>query len=61
MELRIKNQLWAKQWKYQNEFEGKNQIKNINKNNCNIIKDLRTFNFTKLTFHKTINKINGNK
>ena len=59
-EVKIKNQLWVKQWKFQNEFEGKNGIKNINKNN-NILRDLNSFNIAKHTFHKSINILNGNK
>ena len=59
-EVKIKNQLWVKQWKFQNEFEGKNGIKNINKNN-NILRDLNSFNAAKFSFHKSINIINGNK
>ena len=61
MELKMKNQLWDKQWKFQNEFEGKNKIKNINKHNSKILHDLKLFNFTKYTFHQSINILNGNK
>jgi len=60
-EQKIKNQLWVKQWKFQNEFEGKNRIKNINKNNSNILRDLNCFNIAKNTFHNSINILNGNK
>ena len=59
-EQKVKSQLWVKQWKFQNEFEGKNRIKNINKNN-NILRDLNSFNIAKYTFHKSINILNGNK
>ncbi len=60
-EQKIKNQLWVKQWKFQNEFEGKNRIKNINKNNSNILRDLNCFNIAKNTFHNSINILKGNK
>ena len=56
----INNQFNLNQWKFQNEFEGKNQLRNINKNN-NIIQDLKSFNIAKHTFHKSINILNENK
>ena len=61
LETKLKNKIWEKQWKFQNEFEGKNKIKNINKNNHNIISEMKSFNNAKYTFHKSINKVNGNK
>ena len=61
IELKMQNQIWDKQWKFQNEFEGKNKIKNINKNNYKILYDLKSFNFAKYAFHKSINILNGNK
>ena len=56
----INNQFNLNRWKFQNEFEGKNQLRNINKNN-NIIQDLKSFNIAKHTFHKSINILNENK
>ena len=56
----LNNQFCFNQWKFQNEFEGTNKIRNINKN-CNILKDLNSFNSMKNAFHKSINIINGNK
>ncbi len=56
----LSNQFCLNQWKFQNEFEGTNKIRNINKN-CNILKDLNSFNSMKNSFHKSINIINGNK
>jgi len=58
---KIENKLWIKQWKLQNEFEGKNKINNINKNSFNIVNDIKLFNNAKYSFHKSINILNGNK
>lgn len=61
LQLKLKNQIWVKQWKIQNEFEGKNKIKNLNSNNYTMVNDLNLFNIAKHTFYKSINKVNGNK
>ena len=58
---KIEKKLWIKQWKLQNEFEGKNKINNINKNSFNIVNDIKLFNNAKYSFHKSINILNGNK
>ena len=56
----LNNQFCLKQWKFKNEFEGQNKLRNINKNN-NLLQDIKSFNSMKYAFHKSINKINGNK
>ena len=61
LEEKINNHFGNKSWKFQNEFEGKSKIKNINKSNNNIIFDFKSFNNAKYNFHKSINILNGNK
>jgi hypothetical protein len=49
-----------KEWKFQNEFEGKNKIKNLTKYNNNFAYDLISFNKAKNSFYKSINFLNNN-
>ena len=60
LEEKINNNFANKKWKFQNEFDGDNKIKNLNKCN-NIILDFKSFNNAKHNFHKSINILNGNK
>ena len=49
------------EWKYQNEFDGKNKLKKLTKYNHNFTSDLQSFNSAKNSFYKSINLLNGNK
>ena len=60
-ELQLRKYINKKEWKFQNEFEGKNTIKNIIKSNNNFIYDLKSFNMVKNSFHKSINFLGDNK
>ena len=53
-EFELKKSFSKKDWKFQNEFEKNNKMKNLNKSNNN-------FNFAKNSFHKSINLINDKK
>ena len=60
-EFELKKSFSKKDWKFQNEFEKKNKMKNLNKSNNNFTFDLKSFNFAKNSFHKSINLINDKK
>ena len=60
-ELQLKQYIHEKDWKFKNEFEGKNKIKNLNKCKNNFALDIKTFNALKYNFHKSINILNDNK
>ena len=49
-----------KDWKFQNEFEGKNKLKKLIKYKKNFAYDLNSFNKAKHSFHKSINLLNDN-
>ena len=60
-ELQLKQYIHKNEWKFQNEFEGKKKIKNLNKCKNNFARELKTFNKLKNNFHKSINLLNDNK
>ena len=60
-EFELKKSFSKKDWKLQNEFEKKNKMRNLNKSNNNFAYDLKSFNFAKNSFHKSINLIKNNK
>jgi len=60
-EFELKKSFSKKDWKLQNEFEKKNKMRNLNKSNNNFTYDLKSFNFAKNSFHKSINFIKNNK
>jgi hypothetical protein len=60
-EFELKKSFSKKDWKFQNEFEKNNKMKNLNKSNNNFTLDLKSFSFAKNSFHKSINIINNNK
>ena len=61
IELQLKKYINKKDWKYQNEFEGKIKLKNFVKSNKNFLNDLKSFNKIKNTFNKSLNILNGNE
>ena len=60
-ELELKKSFNKKDWKFQNEFEKKNKMRNMYKSNNNFILDLNSFNIAKNSFHNSINLINHKK
>ena len=61
LELELKKYINKKDWKIQNEFEGKIKYKNFIKSNKNLLNDLKTFNRVKDSFHKSLNILSGNE
>ena len=59
-EMQMKKVINLKEWKMQNEFEGKKNIDIFIKSNNNYIYDLKSFNFIKNSFHKSINILGDN-
>jgi predicted CopG family antitoxin len=60
-EMKMKQFINSKDWKMQNEFDGKNKINKFIKSNNNLIYDLKSFNLAKNSFHKSINLLGDNK
>ena len=59
-ELQLKNYIHKTEWKFQNEFEGKNKSM-MKKSKHNFVYDLKAFNFVKNSFRNSINLINDIK
>jgi hypothetical protein len=59
-ELQLKNYIHKTEWKFQNEFEGKNKSM-MKKSKHNFVYDLKAFNLVKNSFRNSINLINDMK
>jgi hypothetical protein len=60
-EMKMKKIINGKEWKIQNEFEGKNKIYKFMLPKNNFIYSLESFNLAKNSFYKSINFLGANK